>query len=123
MLNVPFVIEDVHGNVYPQAVIVISTMNVVENSNWGTSVVLNAGVPTYTTPTTNNHKSVNYQAFLFKDADAVMNEKRPMALRDKNGTDYFTFLVDFVPTNQEGKMALVEDHLLNTILPQLKLEV
>lgn len=123
MLNVPFVIEDVHGNVYPQAVIVISTMNVVENSNWSTTVVLNAGVPTYATPTTNSNKSVNYQAFLFKDADAVMNEKRPMALRDKNGAEYFTFLVDLVPTSQEGKMALVEDHLLNTILPQLESEV
>lgn len=122
MITVPYTIQDIHGNVYPSAVVLVNSINVNENSQSNVLLTMTGGVENYTT-TTNNSKNLNFQAIMYKDLAALNSNKEPMPLKDANGRDWHSFFVEVAPNTQEGWVNLVESHIETTILPQLQIEV
>lgn len=121
MITLDFPIQDIHGNVHTQAVVVVnninysSTVNISTYRQFDTSNGLGE-------PQVNESKSVaiNFNASLWPSPMAFHAKKHPMMLSDAMGNNWFNLSLPQAAEGSNNQLALCEDHLLNVVLPTLQ---
>lgn len=124
MFNVPFSIQDQHGNIHTNAVVVINQINYscTDSSTSYLPSVYDAGNIEYITSDSPS-RSLAFNAFVWKDAQAFADKKQPISLRDTNNTDWFNVPLTTVLTNHADRLAACNAYVLDTVLPSLAVEV
>lgn len=122
MLNLNQSFQDVHGNVYPAAVVIINHVNFnCQEQASIQSQVLEAGEVTYTPAQVTNHRTVSFSAWLYKDAQALADMKQPMPLRNSSGQEHFHFQADETVTVANA-VASCEQWVLDNIINSTEVE-
>ena len=124
MIQVPYVIEDAHGNTYPNAVVVVCSSHYHNTQNRQISVNIEnrSNVEVVSQPEQSSIQ-LNFNAYLFRDLDAFQSNKKPMMLRASNGNEWFSFPVEAALNSAEAQVTAAETYIQNVILPTLRVEV
>lgn len=116
MLMLDFPIEDVHGNRYENAVLLISSIQYNVNQTINSALDLQPAIPARTPDQVSGHIGLNFTAYIFPNPQAVSLKKIPMPFRKKTGEDWFNIVLQ-APVNAEDLESVCEQHLSTLILP------
>lgn len=121
MITLDYPIQDIHGNLHPQAVVVVNNMNyssTVSSSSYRQFDTTNG----LSEPENSENKSIaiNFNASLWTSAAAFHAKKHPMMLSDVSGNGWFNLSLAQAAEGLTNQLALCEDHLLTVVLPTLQ---
>lgn len=121
MLTLTATIEDVHGNRYENAVILINSINYTANQSLQSALDLSKTPPDRTPVSGQNTLQLNFNAYLYPNAQAVIAKKVPMVLRSKSGpsSDWHTITLPEAISDTSTFEAVCEAYVMSTIVPQL----
>lgn len=123
MLTLTSPIEDVHGNRYDQAVILINTINYSANTHIQSALDVSQKPPVRNSQPSLNSIQLAFNAYIYPNLQAVTANKVPMNLRSKSGQDWHTVVLPEAVTDATDFESLCEQYVLSTIIPQLAIPV